>query len=155
MEQAALNFNAWGSHYYEGEYHGLNAGWITELMEGADDDPSSLLGMDHGPASGHTNAEKARLIGMPRNYGYGSTMGAWVLDYLAYWAGDDGYIRHAKVDYRSPVFEGDAVFLNGEVLDFRFEPLFGVHIAEVKVRMTNQDNTLMATAIAEVELARI
>jgi len=155
MEQVAFNFNTWGSHVYSGHYHGLTAGWIPEMMDGDSDDPAAMLGMDQGPASGHTNIEKAKLIGMPRHYGYGSTMGAWVLDYLAYWAGNNGYIRHAKIDYRSPVFEGDTAFLTGEVTDFRFEPLFGVEIAEIEVKMKNQDNTTIATAKGEVELNRI
>ena len=31
-----------------------------------------------------------RKVGMPRGYGYGASMGAWVLDYVAAWGGEWG-----------------------------------------------------------------
>lgn len=43
-----------------------------------------------------------RCFGMARAYGYGATMGAWVTDYLAYWAGHDGFVRHTKAAFRGP-----------------------------------------------------
>ena len=43
-----------------------------------------------------STTSNAGEIGMARAYGYGATMGAWVTDYLAYWAGNDGFVRHAK-----------------------------------------------------------
>ena len=36
------------------------------------------------------NDRYAQRIGMPRAYGYGASMGAWVLDYLTNWAGEWG-----------------------------------------------------------------
>ena len=40
-------------------------------------------GLYRGPSRGHTDDEHAQLIGLPRAYGYGASMGAWVLDYAA------------------------------------------------------------------------
>ena len=155
MEFSALTFSVWGTSWYEEGYMGLETGWIPELMAEDTGDPMANLALNEGPTSGHTNPDKAKLVGMPRNYGYGSSMGAWTVDYLAYWAGDLGFIRHIKVDYRSPVFEGDISLLNGEVTDVRFDPLLGVQMASVKVRMTNQDGTTVASAVADVELRPI
>ena len=36
-----------------------------------------------GPSRGHLFPRWARFIGMPRGYGYGASMGAWITDYLA------------------------------------------------------------------------
>jgi acyl dehydratase len=154
-EYRALIFGVWGSHYYEGNYMGLDAGWLPELMGEETSDAAAKVSMDDGPASGHTNLDKAKLVGLPRHYGYGSSMGAWVLDYAAYWAGDSGFIRHAKIDYRFPVFEGDVTFIDGEVTDARFDPLLGVQVASLRIKMTNQDGTVMSTGGAVVELSRL
>jgi N-terminal half of MaoC dehydratase len=153
-EYAALPFTIWGSHYYDGEYLGMDAGWLPELMVG-EDDASMGVGADEGPASGHGNLDKAKLIGMPRKYGYGSSMGAWALDYVAFWGGDECFIRHAKVDYRNPIFVDDITVINGTVKDVRFDALLGVKVALVEVVMTNQDDTVIAKGPVTVELARL
>ena len=45
--------------------------------------------------------------------------GRLVTDYLAYWAGHDGMVRHTKADFRGPAFEGDVTYFDGEVVDKR------------------------------------
>jgi hypothetical protein len=153
-EYAGLTFTVWGSSWYEDNYLGMETGWLPELM-GDTDDASHGVSADDGPASGHGDIDKAKLIGMPRHYGYGSSMGAWALDYVAFWAGDDGFIRHAKIDYRYPIFADDITLINGSVSDVRFDPLLGVNIAVVEVEMTNQDGTVVAQGPVTVELARL
>jgi acyl dehydratase len=153
-EFSALLFTVWGSHYYDEGFLGLDTGWIPELMSG-DDDLLSGAGPDDGPASGHGDIEKAKLIGMPRHYGYGSSMGAWALDYVAFWGGDDCFIRHAKIDYRYPIFEDDMTLINGSVTDARFDSMLGVYLAVVEVVMTNQDGAIVAKGPVTVELARL
>lgn len=153
-EYAALTFTVWGSHYYDGEFKGMDAGWLPELMAGADD-ASMGVSADEGPASGHGDIEKAKLIGMPRHYGYGSSMGAWALDYVAFWGGDNCFIRHAKISYRSPIFEDDVTLINGTVKDVRFDPMLGVRVAVVEVLMVNQDDTVIAKGPVTVELSRL
>ena len=59
---------------------------------------------------------------MPKAYGYGASMGAWVLDYVASWAGEYGLITHSNIQYRSPAFEGDVTFLDGGSLGKRPGP---------------------------------
>jgi acyl dehydratase len=113
--------------------------------------PELTDGAYYGPSRGHLQPRWARHVGMPRGYGYGASMGAWILDYVAAWAGEWGTITHSSAQYRNPALTGDATFLRGEVVDTRVERK-RVHLAVVKVDMRNQDDATMATATVEVEL---
>jgi len=88
---------------------------------------------------------------MARGYGYGASMGAWILDFVAAWAGEWGVITHSKASYRNPAFTGDATFIDGQVIDSRIERKRH-HIVEVAVEMRNQDGAVMATGNVDVEL---
>lgn len=113
--------------------------------------PELTDGAYYGPSRGHLQPRWARHVGMPRGYGYGASMGAWILDYVAAWAGEWGTITHSNAQYRNPALTGDATFLSGEVVDTRVERK-RVHIAVVEVDMRNQDDARMASATVEVEL---
>jgi hypothetical protein len=152
IEYRTLPFSVWGSYYVEGHFYGAEAGWLAE-MGGDNFDTKTRTGTEQGPSSGHTHIEKAQLIGLPRHFGYGASMGAWALDYVSYWAGDEGFIRHSNIAYRFPVFEGDVSYLNGEVTEQRWEPLLGVHLTTVQVVMANQDGLVVAKGPVDVELA--
>src|SRR3546814_6256768 len=89
---------------------------------------------------------------MARAYGYGATMQAWVTDYLAYWAGNQGYVRYAKSDFRGPAFEGDVTYFSGEVIELQRESSWGVPLVLIKVKLTKQDGGTLVDAIANVEL---
>ena len=73
---------------------------------------------------------------------------------IGYWAGARGFVRHSKVQYRFPPFEGDATFIDGEVTDVRIEELLAVPVATIKVTLTNQDGSVLAAGNVEVELPR-
>jgi acyl dehydratase len=113
--------------------------------------PELTDGAYYGPSRGHLQPRWARHVGMPRGYGYGASMGAWILDYVAAWAGEWGTITHSSAQYRNPALTGDVTILGGQVVDTRVERK-RVHIAVVKVEMRNQDDATMATATVEVEL---
>jgi acyl dehydratase len=89
---------------------------------------------------------------MPRRYGYGASMGAWITDYLAYWAGTDGFVRHVNSQFRAPAFEGDVTWLDAEVTGKQTESEFGVALVQLRLVMTNQDGSELARGTAEVEL---
>jgi len=87
---------------------------FTEDMAGKEQDPvlekenpELTDGAYIGPSRGHLFPRWARHVGMPRGYGYGASMGAWILDYLAGWAGEWGMVVHSNSTYRSPPFTGD------------------------------------------------
>jgi acyl dehydratase len=113
--------------------------------------PELTDGAYFGPSRGHLQPRWAEHVGMPRGYGYGASMGAWVLDFVSGWAGPHGYISHAAIRYRKPALTGDATFLHGEVVDTRLERK-GHHVATIDVRLTNQDEAVVATGTVDVEL---
>jgi acyl dehydratase len=133
----------------------LEAGWLPEMSrdrEGAKIDPSLADGLYKGPSRGHVQEQYAQLIGMPREYGYGASMGAWILDYLTNWAGEWGYVRYTNFQYRNPALTNDATFLDGEVVNLVEDRDSGRPVALVKAVMTNQDGEVMATGRAEILL---
>ncbi len=148
-------FTVWGSNYHEGYDHILDAGWLREMdrdMGAAQEDPSMGDGLYHGPSRGHTDEAYAKVVGMPRAYGYGASMGAWVLDYVSHWAGDAAVVHHSAIQYRFPAFEGDLTNLDGEVSAKREDATFGANIATVEVTMTTQEGAVMAKGPVEVEI---
>ncbi len=146
----------WGAFGYDSGPTGLwDAGWLPEMTrdrETAKTDPALADGLYHGPSRGHVQDRYAQLIGMPRSYGYGASMGAWILDYLANWAGEWSDIVHSRMQFRSPALVGDVTYLNGEVLEVEEEESSGQPLATVQVTMTTQDGSIMANGTAELRL---
>jgi acyl dehydratase len=115
-------------------------------------DPRKKDGLYYGPSSGHINADKAEKIGMGGAYGYGASMGAWFHDTIAFWAGQEGYIWHSGTQFRSPAFEGDVTFIDGEVVDKIEQSPYGMPVVQVKLRMTTQEGETILSGKAEVQL---
>lgn len=115
-------------------------------------DPRQGDGLYYGPSSGHINADKGESVGMGGTYGYGSSMNSWFLDYVAYWAGQKGFIWHSKSQFRSPAFEGDATFLEGEIAAKIDESPYGVPVVQIKVKQLTQDGETILSGVAEVSL---
>ncbi len=115
-------------------------------------DPRRKDGLYYGPSSGHINRGKAEKIGMGGAYGYGASMNAWFVDYVAYWAGHEGFVWHSRSQFRSPAFEGDVTFLDGEVADKIDQSPFGMPVVVVKVRQSTQEGQVILSGTAEVEL---
>jgi acyl dehydratase len=151
-EWRAFLMSVWGTFESDGGQSSLyQAGWLPEMsrdLEGAKQDPTLADGLYHGPSRGHVQAEYAQLIGMPRGYGYGASMGAWILDYLANWVGERGAVLHSDMKYRAPALTGDVTYLDASVRDL----LDARRVAAVDVVMTNQRGEVMAQGAAEVRL---
>ena len=112
--------------------------------------PELTDGAYYGPSRGHLQPRWAQHIGMARGYGYGASMGAWIIDYVAAWAGEHGEITHSTAQYRNPAFTADATFISGQVVATEIERRH--HRVTVAVEMRTQDDAVMATAKVEVEL---
>jgi acyl dehydratase len=162
-EYRAFVFNAWGAFYLvapEGvadPWINQDAGWLGGFAydwEAARIDPREGDGLYVGPSRGHTDVDRASQIGMPRRYGYGASMGAWITDYLAYWAGIDGTVRHVNSQFRAPAFEHDVTYLDADVIGKQPESDLGVPLVEVRLVMTNQDAAELVRGTAEIELPR-
>ncbi len=107
--------------------------------------PELTDGAYYGPSRGHLQPRWAQHVGMPRGYGYGASMGAWILDYVAAWAGEWGELKESSAQYRNPAFTGDATFITGEVVD-KFVERRRHHMVKVKVELRNQEDAVMAKA---------
>lgn len=160
LECRAHRQNIWGTWRWnvpEGVYDPAteDAGFSEKMsydFEARKIDPRMADGLFHGPSSGHINADKAEDIGMGGAYGYGASMNAWFVDYVAYWAGHNGFIWHSKSQFRSPAFEGDVTYLDGEVVDKVTLSPYGMPVVQIKVKQTTQDGDVILTGLAEVEL---
>jgi hypothetical protein len=113
--------------------------------------PELTDGAYYGPSRGHLQPRWARHVGMARGYGYGASMGAWIIDYAAAWAGEWGFIIHSVAQYRNPAFTGDATYIRGQVVDTRVER-HRRHITQIAVELTNQDDAVMAKATVDILL---
>ncbi|GAA4810641.1 FAS1-like dehydratase domain-containing protein [Streptomyces ziwulingensis] len=162
-EYRAFLFNIWGTFHWvappgvDDPWINQDPGWVRGFSfdeEGARIDPRLRDGLYLGPSRGHVDAGKAGRVGMARAYGYGATMGAWCTDYLAYWAGHDGMVRHTKADFRLPAFEGDVTYFDAEVVGRQPDSPWGVPLVQVRLRLTNQDGGVLVECTAEVELPR-
>ena len=157
-EWRAYLFTIWGGTHRPGL--DMAALGFTEEMAGHENDPvmekdnpELTDGAYYGPSRGHLFERWARYIGMPRAYGYGASMGAWILDYLAGWAGEWGQVVHCKSSYRGPALVGDATYMSATVIDKPTDDE-GRNLVQVDFKMSNQLGTTMATARAEVELPK-
>jgi hypothetical protein len=140
----------WGAFEPDGLETGLRkAGWLPEMdkdMNAAKIDPALADGAYKGSSRGHLSDKHAQLIGMPRGYGYGASMGAWVLDYAANWAGEHGEIVHSKVQYRSPALTGDLTILSGVVASSSGD------LVVLQVEMKNQRDLVLAQGSIELRV---
>jgi acyl dehydratase len=162
-EYRAFVFNVWGSYRWVAPtgvadpWVNQDPGWVAGFgfdEEGAKIDPRLRDGLYLGPSRGHVDAGKASKIGMPRAYGYGATMGAWVTDYVAYWAGHDGLVRYSNTAFRGPAYEGDVTYLDAQVSDRQELSSWGAPLVSLAVKMTNQEGGLMAQGKVDIELPR-
>ncbi len=155
-EWRAFPQNLWGA-MQRLENGPQDLGWVDE-MGGHEQDgvmekinPELTDGGYYGPSRGHLFSRYAQRIGMPRGYGYGASMGAYLLDYLSGWAGEWGMVTHCNSQYRGPVFVGDISIQKGEITDKTVDEE-GRSIVKVKVVMSTQDDTVVATAKASIAL---
>jgi len=114
--------------------------------------PTFADGLYHGPSRGHVQQKYAQLIGIPRAYGYGASMGAWVLDYVNNWGGEWSDIMHSKISYTTPAMTGDLTKLNGEVVAIKEDVMSGQPMCVIQVRMSNQHDETLAKGHVELRL---
>jgi hypothetical protein len=133
----------------------MNSGWLPVMSRDESKvalDPSFADGLFYGASRGHVQPRFANVIGMPRGYGYGATMCCWVVDYLANWTGDWGFVRHHKTQYRNPALTGNVTYLTGKVTNKWIDEQFDRGVVELTYEMATHAGTQMARGVAEVEL---
>jgi hypothetical protein len=156
-EWRAYPFTIWGGMRRRTDINLEELGFTAD-MAGKESDgelekinPEQTDGAYIGPSRGHLFPRWARYIGMPRGYGYGASMGAWIIDYLAGWAGEWGMVVHSNCSYRGPAFTGDVTIFNASVVD-KLKDDQGRHVVQVDFKMTSQTGATMSTAKAEIQL---
>lgn len=158
-EWRAYLFTIWGGTHRRTDLDLSELGFVEEMAGHENDpvmeriNPELTDGAYYGPSRGHLFPRWARFIGMPRAYGYGASMGAWILDYLSGWAGEWGMVVHSVSAYRGPAFTGDITIMTGNVIGKSVDDQ-GRSIVQVDCKMANQLGTTLATAKAEIELPK-
>ena len=158
-EWRSYTFTQWGGAHRRTDLDIEALGFVGP-MAGKEQDaelerinPEQTDGAYIGPSRGHLFPRWARFIGMPRGYGYGASMGAWLTDYASGWAGEWGMVRHSVCSYRSPALTGDITIQTAKITD-KYVDEDGRHMVAMDVRMTNQLGGVLATAKTEVELPK-
>ena len=154
--ESRTDVGGWGAYFQQDDLptSTMNAGWLPEMSRNEERtkiNPGAGDGLVYGPSRGHVQPRWARVIGMPRGYGYGATMGAWINDYLTNWAGENGFLVHVNTQYRNPAFTGDVTYQDGEVTG-RTTDHQGRPIVQVRHTMSNQLGAILARGTAEIML---
>jgi len=158
-EWRAYLFTIWGGTHRRTDLDFTALGFVDEMAGHENDpvmeriNPELTDGAYYGPSRGHLFPRWARFIGMPRAYGYGASMGAWITDYFSGWAGEWGMVVHSVASFRGPAFTGDITIMTGNILD-KFVDEEGRHLVQVDCKMANQLGTTLASAKAEIELRK-
>ena len=157
-EWRAYTMNLWGATEPDLTHptSSFEAGWLPEMSadpEAGKVDPERVDGLTHGPSRGHAQPRYAKVIGMPRAYGYGASMGAWVIDYVTNWAGEAALLIHSGVQYRSPALVGDVTYLTGTVTKVAPDALHpGSELVTIAVEMKTHTGATMARGPVTVRL---
>jgi hypothetical protein len=157
-EWRAYIVNTWGTMNLR-KLDLLALGFTAEMAGWENDpdvqrvNPELTDGAYYGPSRGHLFPRWARKIGMPRAYGYGASMGAWVTDFLTGWAGEHGRVIHSAANYRGPALSGDITVQTAEVVS-KFVDEEGRHLVQIKHKMANQRGIVLCTATGEIQLPK-
>lgn len=105
----------------------------------------------YGWARGHVFNRYARERGMPRAFHVGSTESVWVIDHLANWAGEWGFVRHLTIRYGAPVLSGDLTYINAVVTELIPRDA-GHGTVHVSYTFEDQNGKKLCTGAGEIEL---
>ena len=67
----------------------------------------------------HWEPERAKELGLPTSYDYGSMRETWLAHLLTDWMGDDGWLWKLRCEHRRFNFVGDTTWMTGQVVDKR------------------------------------
>jgi hypothetical protein len=110
-----------------------------------------VLGVLEPSVRVHEDIATARAAGLPAPYDVGIQRHQWLFHLLTNWAGDAGFVKRCRAEYRRFNFYGDVQTLSGEVVDKRVDE-DGDHVVELKVWARNQRDELTMPGTALVAL---
>jgi acyl dehydratase len=85
----------------------------------------------------HYNRQAASEMGVPLPYDVGFQRQCWQVQHLTHWCSDAGWVKQTSAEYRRFVYLGDAVVLQGTVVDRRQDD-DGDYVVEIATTARNQ-----------------
>ena len=147
-EQRAYLYTVWGNlcDDHEGRSTSNAFGSVAPMAFRAAEarhDPGFGDLLYFGGGRGHTDSRYANLIGMPRPFGYGASMSAYMLDFVENWAGPRAAIVYSNLQYRKPVLVGDMTHVAAVVAGLEPDEVPGQGLVHLAVEMTNQQGKVL------------
>ncbi len=96
----------------------------------------------------HEDLATAQAAGLPGPYDVGIQRHQWLFHLITNWAGDAGFVKSCRAEYRAFNFYGDVQWISGEVAGKRVDE-DGDHVADLRLWARNQreEVTMPATAV--------
>jgi acyl dehydratase len=96
----------------------------------------------------HEDVATARAAGLPAPYDVGIQRHQWLFHLITNWAGDAGFVKRCRAEYRAFNFYGDVQWISGEVTGKRIDQ-DGDHVVDLRLWARNQrhDVTMPGTAV--------
>jgi hypothetical protein len=110
-----------------------------------------VLGVLEPSVRVHEDIATAQAAGLPAPYDVGIQRHQWLFHLLTNWAGDAGFVKRCRAEYRAFNFYGDVQWLSGEVTAKRVDD-DGDHVVDVKVWAKNQRDELTMPGTAVIAL---
>jgi acyl dehydratase len=85
----------------------------------------------------HYNLQAARAMSVAFQYDVGFQRQCWQIHHLTHWAGDHGWIKEVRAEYRKFVYHSDVVRLGGTITAKRIDDE-GEHVVDVRTQAVNQ-----------------
>lgn len=110
-----------------------------------------VLGVREPSVRVHEDIAAAQAAGLPAPYDVGIQRHQWLFHLLTNWAGDAGFVKACRAEYRAFNFYGDVQWLGGEVAGKRVDG-DGDHVVDLKLWARNQRDELTMPGTAVVAL---
>lgn len=98
----------------------------------------------------HWDPVRARELGLPAPYDYGTMRTNWLGHLLTNWMGDDGWLLHLATEMRSFNFIGDTTVCSGTVTAKSIEGMR--RLVHIELKATNQRGEVTSPGTATVLL---
>ncbi|HEY0574025.1 MAG TPA: MaoC family dehydratase N-terminal domain-containing protein [Pseudonocardia sp.] len=99
----------------------------------------------------HYNLQAARAMSVPFQYDVGFQRQCWQIHHLTHWAGDHGWIKECRAEYRRFVYLSDVIELRGKITGKRVDD-DGEHVVDIRTEAVNQRGETVMPGTAVVAL---
>jgi hypothetical protein len=110
-----------------------------------------ILGVLEPSVRVHEDIATAKAAGLPAPYDVGIQRHQWLFHLITNWAGDAGFVKRCRAEYRRFNFYGDVQWLAGEVVGKRVDD-DGDHVVDLNLWARNQRDEMTMPGTAVVAL---